>query len=257
MVTAPRNPFKNLFGLLRRDVSSKKLDSAIKDAARCMAEGKICLFPSEGVYTLALDGKNIEVVTRLREIKGRETNKREGIIAPPERLFELMDFSFFKRNKINIDKKKIKALYEVNPLGLIVPCNPEKVPEHLITYREVNGEKVPTIMNIWNSKYKIYRKFWKELSKYPHVFWVGTSANKSNQHPMNFRGASTHFAPFLGIAVEDPYLETHPFQGSYTMIDLIQDPPAVSRKGSIHPEYHPKEFEKFYKVLPNLVILKN
>jgi len=257
MITAPQNPFKNLLDLLGGNVSNNKLDHAIREAAKCMADGKICLFPSEGVYTLALDGKNIEVVTRLREIKGREPNKREGIISPPERLFELMDFSFFKKNKINIDKKKIKALYDCNPLGLIVPCNPKMVPEHLITYREANGEQVPTIMNIWNSKYKIYRKFWKELSKYPHVFWVGTSANKSNQQPMNFKGASAHFAPFLGIAVEDPNLETHPFQGSYTMIDLIQNPPTVSRKGSIHPDYHPKEFAKFYKILPNLVVPKN
>ncbi len=229
----------------------------IKRAAFDMANGGILLMASDTVYTLVVDGANLGAVNRLRTLKGRASHQREGIIGPAERLFEFIDFDLLKKLNPEITKEKIKELYDANHVGLILPCKKSEVPSYLITEHEMAGEKIPTVMNIWNPKYKVYQYFWNEIKKYPKVIWVGSSANRSALPPFNFHQAHTYFKPHLAKVIRDHGVEKNPYQGSYTIISLIHNPPVVIRKGSIHPEKHPNEFGRFHKILPNLEVPKD
>jgi tRNA A37 threonylcarbamoyladenosine synthetase subunit TsaC/SUA5/YrdC len=239
---------------LKKIWQNYKLKYSVKKTAKHLSGGSICLFPSQGVYTLIVNGNNLEVVQKLRKAKGRDLNKREGLLSPPERLFDFIDFSLLSRINSQISKNTIINLYEANPVGLVLPCKKGVIPEYLITYQETKIGRIPTLMNIWNSKYKIYQLFWKELCDYPEVLWIGSSANLTNNPPLNYKDACRVFSNVLSHTLEDPGLEYHSFKGSYTMISLIDNPPKVLRKGSIHPEEHPDEFQKFKEVLPELIV---
>lgn len=228
------------------------LEKRIKKAAADLASGGIILMASDTVYTLSVDGNSWPTVSKLRRIKGRAAYQREGIIGPPEQLFNFIDFELLQKLNPEITKEVIKKIYQANHVGLIVPCRVDAVPEHLVTIHEINGQKIPTVMNIWNSRYPIYQLFQKEIEKYPGVIWVGSSANRSNHPPLNFKEARIFFREHLSSVIRDRKLEKNRFQGSYTLISLIHNPPQVLRKGSIHPEKHPQEFAKFHKALPNL-----
>ncbi len=230
------------------------LKQKLKKAAFDMSRGGIILMASDTVYTLVVDGANWEAVLRLRKLKGRASHQREGIIGPPDRLLDFIDLSLLEKINPQITKETIKDLYNANHVGLVLPCKKESVPEYLITEHEVAGKKIPTVMNIWNPKYPIYQLFWQELKKYPKVMWVGSSANLSNHPPFNFNQARSHFKSNLSSIIKDRKVEKNPYQGSYTLISLIHNPPRVLRKGSIHPEKHPVEFRRFQEILPNLEV---
>lgn len=238
---------------IKRALNSHRIKSSVREAANHLSNGNICLFPSQGVYTLILDGNNIAVVERLRKAKGRDLTKREGLISPPERINQLIDFSLLNQINPDITPEVVKKIYKANPVGLVVTCKEELVPKHLITYVEIKGKKIPTVMNIWNSDYKLYKLLWKELSK-TNVLWAGSSSNLTNQGSLNFEDSCRVFGSTIAHALKDPELDNHKFQGSYTMISLIENPPKVLRMGSVHPEKHPEDFQRFKEVLPNLEI---
>lgn len=231
----------------------------IQEAVGHLVEGRPILFPGQGVYVLLIDGNNQEAIMALRNEKGRRQDQREATVVPPSRLFQMVDFD--RLNKINpqINRKTIKRIYDAHPSGLIVPCLEESTPSDLITYHEKGGERIATIMNIWLARYQLYKILWEELSKYPKVLLAGSSANRTGfASPIRFVDAYQFRANFVAssIAVQDPHEDLHFYQGSHDVLSLITNPPEATRIVSVDPVRHPREFQKFRDVLPNLVVPK-
>lgn len=245
----------NSMGSKQTSIKIEKLDQQLKEAAKGLAEGKLCLFPSQGVYTLILDGSQPAVVEYSRIVKGRRPEQREATIASPKRLFEYIDFDALRKINPTITKEVISKLYQSNPVGLVVPCDTKRIPQHLVTHHIRGDQKLPTIMNIWNSAYDAYAMLEEQLLRdHPEVIWAGSSANLNNQESLvDYDEAFKTFGEKVSLSVKDPRVENFPYPGSYTIIDLTQNPPVLHRKGSIHPEKHPEQLQKFIEILPNLV----
>lgn len=232
----------------------------LKEAVWHITEGRAVLLPGQGVYVLLIDGNNPEAIGKLRSEKGRRLDQREATVVPPSRLFQMVDFDRLNQINPQINRKTIESLYKAHPCGLIVPCLEEKTPPDLITYHEISGERIATIMNIWLARYRLYKILWEEMSQYPDVLLVGSSANRTGfASPVCFEEAYQYRANFLAssIAIRDPHEARHFYQGSHTILSLITSPPEVARIGSVGPVKHLVEFQKFRDILPGIVISKS
>lgn len=234
----------------------RTLRPELRKAADQLVAGEVGIFPGPGVYVLLMDGSRIEVVNKVRLLKERRQDQREATVVPPERLFDLLDFPLMRELSPNISGNIIRDLYRSHPVGLVLACNPHTTPEHLITYSQVEGGQIPTIMNVWHPPSdRIFPMLWKEVSRYPDIILAGSSANRGGGgSPTTFEEASSNFLPGqIAVAIKDPREGRHPYRGSHTIISLVQDPPLVIRKGSVHPEKNPSQFQKFRDILPSIV----
>lgn len=227
----------------------------IAQAASRIAHGEVVLLPGQGVYVFLLDGYNLQAVERLRATKGRGPNQREATVVHPERLFQLVDFALLKELNPANNRDVVVALYQAHPVGSVLPCREDAVPQHLITYHEIKGRTIPTIMNIWLSRYRIFTLLWREISCYPEVLLAGSSANRTGDaSPVVFREAYLNLFSHPPAAIRDPAGGKHFYQGSHTMLDLTRDPAAVDRTGSVDPNRHPRHFKDWKDILPQLVL---
>jgi len=250
---------RGIIEMWKRRQQIEHMRPQIQEAVSHLVEGRPILFPGQGVYVLLIDGNNQEAIEALRSEKGRRQDQREATVVPPSRLFTMVDFDRLNELNPQINRGTIQRLYRAHPVGLIVPCLEEKTPPDLITYHEVNGETIPTIMNIWLARYRLYKIFWEELSRYPDALSSGSSANRTGfPSPTRFNDAYRFRANFVAssIAVKDPHEALHFYQGSHDVLSLITNPPEVARESSVSSIKHPAEFQKFRDILPNLVISK-
>lgn len=231
------------------------LRTQLREAARRIAEeAEIGIFAGQGPYVLYFDGNQPQAVERMRLLKGRVQGQAEATVLPPEVVSALIDSNTLRELNPDVTMDTISGLYQVHPVGLIVPCREEVVPNNFIIYRQVGKREIPTIMNVWHPKsYKILMYFWEEISRYPNVILAGTSANRSGlqQSPIYFKDARRNF-PELTIGIKDPFEGRHFYQTSHTILNLIDS--TVARGGSVDPERYPEQFQKFRDVLPNLVV---
>jgi len=240
--------FPKILKRIKNRLKVEHLRPQLRDAAESIAKGEACLLPGQGVYVVLLDGNNAQTVDRLRIAKGRRPEQREATVVPPEKLFGLVDFPLLNELNPKITEKVIADLYRAHPCGLILPCLEEVVPQHLITYHEVSGRKISTIMNTWVSRYRLYDIFWEEISRFPEVLLAGSSANRSGLNsPLTFDEAYPYLSSFVATAVKEPGECDHFYKGSHTILNLLKDPIEVVRAGSVHPEKHPRQFQEFTK----------
>lgn len=233
----------------------ERLRPELRQAAKDIANGKPCLLPGQGVYVVLIDGNNPDAIDALRYEKGRKSDQREAIVVPPERLFPLIDFDRLNGINPDIDERTIKRIYKAHPVGLIVPCKEDLTPPKLITNHEIDGKSIPTIMNTWLARYQIFAILWEELLQYPDVLLSGTSANRTGfASPTRFDEAYKYRARFVASAIRDPYEARHFYQGSHDIINLANNPPELVRAVSVDPVRHPREFQKFRDILPDLVV---
>lgn len=256
-IIRPEIAIKGIMDRWGRRQQIEHMRPQLEEAAWHISEGRVVLLPGQGVYVLLLNGNNQEAVGKLRSEKGRRQDQREATVVPPSRLFQMVDFDRLSKINPQINRMTIQNIYEAHPAGLIVPCLEEKTPPHLITYHEANGERIATIMNIWLARYQIYKIFWEEISQHPDVLLAGSSANRTGfASPVCFEEAYRYRVNFVAssVAIRDPYEARHFYKGSHTVLSLIKNPPEVARVGSVHPEKHPREFQKFRDILPDLVV---
>ncbi|MBI2601115.1 Sua5/YciO/YrdC/YwlC family protein [Candidatus Daviesbacteria bacterium] len=251
-------PGSDLIKQILEYVQVERLRPQVKKAALKARKGEIILIPADGVYNLSTNGTLPHAVETSRAIKQRTKAHREGMITPPKKLLRYIDLKTLKELN-GIGFEVIDKLYKAGQIGLIIPCLEEVTPSHLITYHEINGKQIPTVLNVWNYKCKIWQLLDKEFSKDPNMLWVGTSANISNNPSItDFATAIETFGQMVSAAIKDPREHRHIYTGSYTVINLAKKIPEVHRIGSIDPNKHPEKFNKLVKVLAsskiNLVI---
>lgn len=242
----------------------RQLHSQIRKGARHITDKGRIIASGEGigVYVMLIDGSDSEIVEETRQLKGRRPDQREATVLPPEeRLFGLIDFSLLKELNPEVDEETIASLYRAHPLGLVVPAREDTVPAHLITYLQNGDRNVPTILNVWHPPSdRVFSMLWRAIEEVEgrlgtkrKVILAGTSANLSGQSsPTTIREARQSFPRGVALFIKDPKEGRGLYQGSQTIITLVENPPAVVRKGSVHPEKHPEQFQKFRDILPNL-----
>lgn len=223
------------------------LEYQIREAAEAVARGGHCLLPSETVYTIVMDGSKEETVRKARVFKKRELHQREGIIAPPSRFLEKVDFDILEQLNPGVGPGQIQRFFEINYGGLVLPLKRGAYPDYLTKERKAGDERFPTALFVWNAYYSIWDRFEAELVRCaPDVIWVGSSANISNQEPLPFKEACQTFSQYLKARVEDPAIVRHPFKGSYTLVDCAQSG-TIMRMGCTNPKDHPEIFERWNK----------
>ena len=96
-------------------MKERKLDlSAIKIAARVIAQGGIVVYPTDTAYGLAVDANNLQAIEKLFLLKGRQKQKPIHVIFP----------SFSELNKtvkLNPVAKRLMQKFFPGPLTLVLP----------------------------------------------------------------------------------------------------------------------------------------
>lgn len=160
---------------------AEKLDSHnsghIYKAADLIAEGKVVVFPFEGIFGIFTRIDKPDSAQRIMEIKERPLEKGLVAVTPPELLDGNTDF---KKLFYPIDSIR-SLLTSIHALGVIMPAS-KLAPPHLI---KVNPQMaLNTLLTIWTESTPL-RALCERLKLLGINGLAGTSANKS--------GESTHF----------------------------------------------------------------
>lgn len=226
------------------------IEYKLRKAAARVEKGHVVAIPSQSVYTFCTDGSQEVAVKKLNRIKDRPLEQRGGVIvASVERVLDKIDFEVLKEIGCSITPESINRFFEISYGGMVVPCKKDAFPSHLTIPSdfEVDGTNVPTILLICNMDYGPWRKFERELTRFPKVIWVGSSANITNEQSLSYDQICCHprlQEPELklGMRIRDRSVEEYPFPGSYPLVSLLTNPPIILRYGNMVPETHPEVY---------------
>jgi len=240
-------------------------DYQLRIAAKRVTQGDVVALPSETVYTFCTDGSQVEAVGKLSLIKGgRKSDQRPAVIfASPERILDKIDFKLLRLINPTLIPAGVVEFFRKSHGGLIVPCKSDAFPKWLTLDLKHEGIEFPTVLIIGNMSYRPWRIFEQEISRFPKVIPVGTSANdvgglplkekEMRHHPRfrkphlierliaRFRDSGAENRPYLAMRIRDHHVESRPLLASYTMVSLITN--EVLRYGDVLPETHPAVYE--------------
>lgn len=191
-------------------------------AAKLVAGNKLVIVPSETVYSIAMNGYNRGVVEAAMQVKKKPKTDRPGIIEPPSKTAQFIDYQVFADlhgRSVEQMNRVVNALYQITPMGLIVPVVRDALPEHLIARHK--RFDIPTALFVWNNRYKPWVWFTEATAKYLHVLDVGTSVNEHQKGSLTPRQARRLFGDLIAGAIEDPLIARHPHPGSYPHYDML------------------------------------
>lgn len=215
---------------LRRAIEELTMMPLLWIAAKRLAMNEMVVIPSESVYSVAMNGYNFGMVKATMLAKGRDFREKPGIIESSEVTDRFIDYSILaKIHGLPEDEMRriVSAVYDVTPIGLIVPVYKDALPEHLLTPNSDLDEEIPTALLVWNRRYRPWRWFTSYTARYPHVLDVGTSHNLHGQRALNVGESEEVFGRVH--SVRDPLIDRHPRKGSYPHYDAIRN--IVSRWG--------------------------
>lgn len=222
------------------------MEFQLRKGARCVAQGERIFLPSQTVNTFITDGSQEKAVKDLNDLKRqRQSDQRPGIIVAASGLERVIipkiNFKVLEQSDSKITPEGFVKFFKISHAGMVVPSYEGAFPSHLTIAREFNGIKVPTVLIVCNLTYRPWQRFEEELSKFPGVIWVGTSASEENKSSLRHRQVCSN--PDLAIAIKDRKLESLPELVSYTLVDTLAR--RVQRYGDILPETHPEVFESW------------
>ena len=133
-------------------------------------EGKVIAFPTDSVYGIGGDPKNLEVINRIYDIKFRDRTK--GLI--------LLVSDYEEANKVaefNDIAKKLASRYWPGQLTLILKKKePSIIPPEVTAFQNTIGLRIPE-----NEIILSILRLLKERGYFGGI--IGTSANYSGEHP--------------------------------------------------------------------------
>lgn len=97
-----------------QEVGVKK---AVEKAVAVLKKGGIIIYPTDTLYGLGVDARNADAITRLKELKGRESKKPISVI--------VSDITHMaKCGVMNESAKILAAKFLPGPLTLVLPAHP-------------------------------------------------------------------------------------------------------------------------------------
>ncbi len=229
----------------------------IESIAKRIADGEVCLMPGRGAYILVVNERDDEAVKQLRKMKQRREDQKESLLLHPEQLPQYINFELLKELNPNISRKAIRDLQSIHPCGLILPCLPDKLSENVITYHEINGRMVPTILNTWVPHYRIFDFLRKALKRYPDVLPGGTSANlRDLPSPLSLGEIHPSLIESAAQVVGDPQELLHAYIGSNTILNGLKNPVETARLGNVDPDINPDWFRDVEKALGSKMLVR-
>lgn len=221
----------------RRFMEEVVIKVKIEVAARLVAGNKHIILPSESVYSIVMNGYNCAVVEAAMRTKGKPESHRPGIIESPsvtQRFIDFQTLAEIHSKPVEEMREVFDRVYQITPIGLIVPVLNDALPAHLTTNHRELG--VPTVLAVWNNRYKPWRWFTAATAKYPHVLDVGTSVNEHHKESLSPLQARRVFGKLIVGVVEDPLINRHPNPGSYPHYDMLTG--KIIRLGYLVPDEH-------------------
>ena len=148
----------------------KDINFYLEIAVENIIEGKVIAFPTDSVYGIGGDPKNLEVINRIYDIKFRDRTK--GLI--------LLVSDYEEANKVaefNDIAKKLASRYWPGQLTLILKKKePSIIPPEVTAFQNTIGLRIP--------ENKIILSILRLLKERGHFGGIiGTSANYSGEHP--------------------------------------------------------------------------
>jgi len=148
----------------------KDINFYLEIAVENIIEGKVIAFPTDSVYGIGGDPKNLEVINRIYDIKFRDRTK--GLI--------LLVSDYEEANKVaefNDIAKKLASRYWPGQLTLILKKKePSIIPPEVTAFQNTIGLRIPE-----NEIILSILRLLKERGYFGGI--IGTSANYSGEHP--------------------------------------------------------------------------
>lgn len=117
-------------------------EKTLNETVRVIRKGGVLIFPTETVYGLGGDGRQVDVVNRIYEIKGREKRK------PLSRL--IADWKEVEALLEKAEHRRLAERFWPGPLTLILKL-PDgsrqgfRFPDHIFVQRMIRRSKVPIV----------------------------------------------------------------------------------------------------------------
>ena len=186
---------------------------AAQKASEILAAGGIIAFPTETVYGLGCNLFNVEAISKIYDLKGRDfTKPMSAHVSSHAQARSLIAVE-------NILFEKLMKKYLPGPLALIVKAN-ETVPPVVNNNGGTIGIRYPE------------HPFFHELGKYYPNPLAGTSANLSGQDPAISAGEiMDNFNGKIDAVFDSGFT---PIGLASTVLDISGDNPQILRQGSVY-----------------------
>lgn len=188
----------------------------LKKVSEALRLGQVVLFPTETVYTLAVDATNEMAIKKVYEIKGRDFSKPLHVVVDSLSSAE-------KYVDVNNVARKLAKEFLPGPLTLVLPKKPRVLPDMLTSGIPTLGIRIPNL------------KLCLEVSKEFKKPYTTTSANVSG-------GSNTYSIEDVLNQFDEEKLKmidlvvdvgTLPNLLPSTLLDLTVIPPQILRVGPV------------------------
>lgn len=198
---------------------TKPTKQEIQKVVSVLEAGGVVVFPTETVYSLAVDATNEAAIKTVYELKGRGFKKPLHVVVANLEMAE-------KYVVVNALARKLAAKFLPGPLTLVLPKKPLVLPEILTAGFPTLGIRIPNL----NLALIVAKTFKKP--------YTTTSANLSGgPNPYSVNEVTSQFAKdkqaLIDLVVDIGEL---PHLLPSTLVDLISDQPKILREGPVSKE---------------------
>jgi L-threonylcarbamoyladenylate synthase len=189
----------------------------IKLAANVIINGGVVVFPTDTVYGIGCDLRNVDAVDRVYNIKGRPSTM------PLIAMFDILENYQLLTDKRYLDAEKYMYQWWPGALTIILPAN-ENLPHRVVAGGNSIGMRIPAC------------DVTLSLLKETGISLATTSANLSGSpSPCNASDAIQSLGIYSNV---DIVLDGGVTKGGVpsTLLDFTKNPPVVLRTGEITAE---------------------
>ncbi len=202
----------------------------IKEIATALKSGQVVLFPTETVYTFAVDATREECVRKVYEIKGRDFSKPLHVVV--DSLINAKNYV-----EINENAEKLANKFLPGPLTLVLPKKIGVLPDMLTSGLSTLGIRIPNLdicIDVAKEFKKPYTTTSANISGGTNTYSVDDVLKQFDEKKLSIIDLVVDIGPLTNLLPS-------------TLIDLTVNPPQILRVGPITQE-------QIKKVIGNVVI---
>ncbi len=190
--------------------------TAVTEAVRVLRDGGIVLYPTDTLYGLGVDARNVSAIEKVRHLKGREKKKPMSVIVADSAMLDTYAV-------LSTHAKRLAATHLPGALTLVVPAK-ALLPAALLLHGAV-GMRIP------NDPFAL------TLARVFGAPFTATSANPSGHPPLS---APMDIIASFGYASHaiDLVIDDGPRAGGVpsTVVRCTDDTPVILREGVLSRE---------------------